>query len=446
MIHQSRPRYLGASGLLLVLLAAALLVGAAHAAAPPLKPADAVAEPPAGGPLFEEKLHADPIRMALAVLGASTTPTGPLSAGAALCGGEHPRVRAWSFEGVMTNRITRLQCGVATAFLAGFRGATPGLASVTELATLKAGDDFFCWALRDTDRFIPLPKAWLAVIEDGKGFGLGRPEANTYSQVLTRANYTSAKAFHKAVKKDLSYSHLFNDPDTYRGAVVQIEGKLKRINRFPPPREAADEGVNDLYEAWIFGEDLGTNPYCVVFTAWPDGLPRDLLGREKIKGDYRVRGEGYFYKKFRYEGADKSRHEAPLLIGHTLTVVKTPGPTGEDSESWLRWLTTIIVGIFAGMAVLVIGLTWWFRRTDLRIRKKILSSGSPEFVLPPPDALPVARPVAPHPRPNGGPPPRAGLPPSPITFSPGAGDRGEPSDEGGKRGSSDKPPDEGAGA
>jgi len=435
--------------LVLLVLAAALLASAANAAAPPV----AVVEVP-GPPLFNEDFHADAKRMSLAVIGASTTPVGPLSSMAVLYGGEHPRVRAWKFEGVMTNRVTRLQCGVASAVLAGFRDPPLGLSALAELATLKAGDHLMCWALRDTDRFHVLPKIWLEQFTDGKGIGVGGAEAEIYGKILTLANYTSTKAFHKKVRKDLTWSHLFNDAKTYRGEVVRIEGKLKRINRFPPPREATDEGVNDLYEAWIFSDALGANPYCVVFTEWPEKLPRSLLG-EEIKGNYLVGADGYFLKKFRYKSKGGER-ESPLLIGHSISVLALPIPDVEADQMWWfrgtgkHWmgaLILIIVALFASVLVAVLGLTWWFRRTDTRIRKRLLNNRSPEFILPAPDAVPVAPPVGPPARRNGG-LPRAGMPPAPrITFPAGSGDRsGEPpSGEGGKRGSGDKPPEEGAG-
>ncbi len=177
----------------------------------------------------------------------------------------------------------------------------------------------------DTDRFHALPKQWLDAFTDGKAIGVGGLEAEKYSQVLTLANYTSAAAFKKAMRPNITYTHIFNDPDVYRGKVVRIEGKLKRINRFPVPPEAAEEGVNDLFEAWVFSEYLGSNPYCVVFTEWPADLPRELLGKDSIPGTYRVVMDGYFLKKFRYQARDgrKTQRDAPLIMGHTLIVVGT---------------------------------------------------------------------------------------------------------------------------
>jgi hypothetical protein len=431
----------------LAVVAALLCALPVFPVAPPPKPA--VPGPPG---LFEvPEFQTDPVRMAMSVIGAGASPTGGWAGAGVLYVGEHPRVNAWKLDGPLTNQYSRIALGASTAVLAGFRGDLFGTSAIVQLATLKAGDHAFCWALRDTDRFHALPKEWLAAFADEKGIPEGGLEAEIYCKVLELANYTSAAAFKRAVRTDITYSHVFNDPDDYRGEVMHVEGKLKRVNRYKPPWDAAQKGVNDVYVGWVFSEYLGSNPYRVIFTEWPADLPRDLLGKESIPGDYKVAMDGYFVKKYRYparmnsgRGTDR---DAPLLIGHSLIYVgRTTAGTGESS-AWLNNLVYGIVGVFGSLLAAVVGLTWWFRRTDQRVRRQILAIHSQEFVLPPPDALPVAPPVAPPAQRAAA----AGRPLTPrITFPAGKAHRFiEPpsSGEGGKRGSADKPPpDEGAGA
>ncbi len=437
----------------MVLVVVAALLGAlpGFAAAPPPRTEPPVLPGPPG--LFEApEFQTDPHRMALAVWGAGTTPTGAWSSAAALYAGEHPRVNAWKLDGPMSNLHSRRGVGASTVFLVGFRGGPAGVSALVQLVTLKAGDNFFCWALRDTDRFHSLPKQWLGAFKDGKGFAVGGFEAEIYDKVLEQANYTSAAAFKNAVRPEITYTHVFDQPDRYRGEVMHIEGRLGRIDRFDPNWGAATEGVNDCYHAWIFSENLGSNPYVVVFTEWPAGLPRELLGQELFSKDknypvYRVAMDGYFLKKFRYKGRDghKTERDAPLLMGHTLIFYPGTASSSTEDTAWLKHLTIGIVGVFGLLLATVVGLTWWFRRTDQRIRRRILSIHSPEFVLPPPDAMPVAAPVAPSGHRSGG---SRAMPPR-ITFSAGTGQRRRdppPTSEGGKRGSQDTPPEEDAGA
>ena len=342
MIQQSHsPGRKGCPGATTVLtLAAALLwVFPAFAVAPPAQ-VHPPPEVPGPGPLFNaDDIHTDPVHMALAVFGASTTPANGWAATATIYVGEHRLVQAWKLEGPLTNRVNRITSGVAAVFLNGFRGDPAGLSALTQLATLKAADHLNCWALRNTDRFFKLPDSWLPTVTDGRGIPVGGPEAETYSRVLALANYTSAAAFKRAVRPDITYTHIYNEPDSYRGKVVHIEGKLKRINRFDPPFDAAQAGVNDLYEAWVFSEHLGTNPYCVLFTEWPADLPRSLLGKPRIKGDYLVGIDGYFFKKFRYQANDgkNTQRDAPLVIGHALLYVSHQ-VAAEAPRFWLgRW-------------------------------------------------------------------------------------------------------------
>jgi hypothetical protein len=232
---------------------------------------------------------------------------------------------------------------------------------------------------------------------------------------------------------------------------MHIEGRLGKIDRSDPPWEAAQEGVNDFFEAWVFSEYLGSNPYKVIFTEWPADLPRSLLGKELLSKEkkypiYRVAMDGYFIKKYRYQARDgkKTDRDAPLFVGHTLTVIGEKQSTEADNVAWLGNLGFGIVAIFAFLLATVLGLTLYFRRTDSRIRRRLLATRGGEFVLPPPDALPVAAPVAPQGRSTSVRPvatPR-------ITFPAGTVERRiEPPPGGeGDRGSPDKPPEEGAGA
>jgi hypothetical protein len=269
-------------------------------------------------------------------------------------------------------------------------------------------------------------------------------EADLFARMLTQAKQTSAEGWPKAVRKDLTYAHLVNDGGDYRGAILHVVGRLKRISRLAGSR-LAGQIAGELFEAWVFPENLGTNPYCVVFSEWPADLPRELLG-EKIEGEYRVALNGSFFKSFRYkvrgDGGNRNR-SAPLVIARSLSVLDSPNASRDEIDESLSWLRASLVGGLGSLFMPVLGLTWWFRRTDNRVRRWLLSH-TPDFALPPPGAPCVA---------TGGPPSRwlfgfRRLFPR-ITPKTGS-DRqpGRPSSlsEGGKRRSLDKPPDEGAGS
>ena len=130
--------------------------------------------------------------------------------------------------------------------------------------------------------------------------------------------------------------------------MVHIEGKLKRVNRFPPPPEAAAEGVIDLYEAWVFSEHLGTNPYVVALHRMARRTCRENCSAKsppKIKGPSYfvppVAIDGYFVKKYRPTTPNDGRNtqrEALFIIGpfrsSTLpTLPRRPKP----APGWAPW-------------------------------------------------------------------------------------------------------------
>ena len=419
-------------------LALALLVALApalEAAAPPAAAPEALAP----GPLFEVgRPHTNPVHMALAVVGATPTRTGPFATLAVLDAGE--RTKAWSLEGVLTNRHSRVSLGAGTLVLSGTTGP------FAELGTLVAGQQLDCWALLDTDAFRPLPQEWLDAVTDGRGIPVGGLEAEVYSRVMLRAHYTSAKAFSGVIRKDVTYSHLFEEPERYRGVVVPVVGRLLRVNRYAPPYEAAEGGVNDLYEAWVFSEMLGANPTCIVFTEWPENLSRDLLGVPKIDSYIKISLDGYFFKKLRYKSNDRrgSEREAPLVIGHALVVMgHTRAGSSSQTSGWIQTLVWGFGGVVLALILGVVGLTYWYRRSDNRVRRRILAR-MPEFALPTPESTPLAAPVAPVARPVNDKLPVSAVPR--ITFPAGRGQRGDGPKENGGNGKKEHPPDEGAGA
>jgi hypothetical protein len=376
----------------LLLALSALLLAApapAPAAGPPARGTEAV-------PLFGpgEGLRPVPFALAANVVASGGAPgTGPWVSLAALHAGDSRAVDAWVLWKPFLVKHGRIQIGAGTLFLNGLSaGGSPGGAvALAELAALKAGDHAGCWALFDTDRVRRIPGILLMAIEDGKAIASGTPEADAYARILVMAHYTADPAFRRKARTDLGYANLFNDPARYRGAVVRVRGTLRRLRRFDPPPEAADRGVNDLYEGWVFADGFGSYPYCVVFTELPAGFPRELLNKDRIDSAVEVEFNGYFYKKYAYEGGRRARREAPLLIGHSLTSWAVAAPAGEESTAWTHHLMYVLLAAFGGAVVLVVLLAYWYRRVDERVRLRVLAARG-EFVPPEPNTAPGAAP------------------------------------------------------
>jgi hypothetical protein len=363
------------------------------------------AQPPAEPPLFPPDKPGTPQALAAGAVGAGTSPgAGPFAALAKALSGALPEVAAWNFRGPLSDRYGRQKVGAQTLFLRGFNCVQDLPSALGELAVLQSGDDgrpdaVPCWSLLDTDRVQPFPAAFKepGVIRDGKEIPVGTDEPVAFADVVTMAYYTSEAAFRKASRSDLTYAQVFAEPARYRGEVVHIGGRLKRLSRLDPPLEAKAQGVTDLYNAWIFNDAFGMNPFVAVFTVLPARM-NDLVGQDKIKGTgVEVSFDGYFYKKFRYKAADskeRTAREAPVFIGRTLVPRLGPAPPEEPAgEDWSGQIMAVFLGIVGLGVVVVVGLTWWFRRSDERVRRRLVANRRPEFLPPDDDATDFSAPA-----------------------------------------------------
>jgi hypothetical protein len=196
-------------------------------------------------------------------------------------------------------------------------------------------------------------------------------EAEAYNYVLVQANRLSREAFAQSARRNVTFAHLFEEPSDYRGQVIHVEGQLRMLRKFKPPRLAANEGVKDLYEAWIFDAVHDRYPYCVVFTELPEGLtPSERM-------NHHVKFDGYFFKRYRYQAGDGWR-DAPLLIGHTVALYDPPAVAEADSPLYGAFLP-IFLGGLAATIMLAAGLTSWFRRGDRRVRSALARATLPSF-------------------------------------------------------------------
>jgi hypothetical protein len=334
------------------------------------------------------------------VMAGASPQAGPWCLTTALLEGAHPQVQKWDFFGPLSIRAGRSQIGAATLFLHGFTPAHNLPAGIGQVSLLHAGhseDEIDnCWTLIDTDVFRPLPKMFPGgelndIVNDGTPISVGLPETEVYSLILAQAHYTSAKAFAGAARRDLTFAQIFAEPKKYRGLPIHIKGELGRLARHDPPQEALAQGVTDLYEAEIFYDAQGLNPFVVLFTDLPPQLRR-FLGEKRLAEEHiQASFDGYFFKKFRAKSGDSKANTArdyPVFIGHSLVVASLPpAPVHDD---WSTSLMVAFVGFVLFVVVGIIGLTWWFRRADDRARRRLAAIRDTGLVLPPPEADPEA--------------------------------------------------------
>jgi hypothetical protein len=192
-------------------------------------------------------------------------------------------------------------------------------------------------------------------------------EFTAWCETVLLASRTSGKAFAASAEANqaVTYKQLMKEPAKLRGAVVHISGRLKRLRVANPPGYLQDRGINRLYEGWILGKGWGSRPCCVIFI----DLPRGIRVDEDL--NYPVEVDGYFFKEYRYLAA-KDRYDAPYLVGRTIALRKS------DDQAWASsFRSYFVIGVtvlLGGTLLLLVGLTWWFRRSDRRIRARLLEA------------------------------------------------------------------------
>ena len=221
-------------------------------------------------------------------------------------------------------------------------------------------------------------------------------EMPAYWRLVKWAYAVPGEELRKQARTDLLFTHLFQNPNRYRGELVNVKLHVRRLLQDDAYANSAN--VKVVYEAWGPTEESQTNPYCVVFVDVPPGV--------KIQANafLDARFVGFFLKKLYYEDSSGAKRTAPLLIGRMIY----------DEEAKIRNLpqpgvnVTMIVSIVAGLVGLVLLIQWWARTTPGSQRTPALDDATVDSFLGDLElggpGLPPLRPPVPPERPEFRPP------------------------------------------
>lgn len=197
-----------------------------------------------------------------------------------------------------------------------------------------------------------IDKSLLASITDNT-FGVTAAEKVAYDTLLAKVRGVPHAELERIAQTDVPFAVLMLEAERYRGEVLTVEGEIRRCH---PMAASSDEPPTT--EVWLFTADSGLNPYRVVLTELPAGVP---LG-DDLNPPFRVRVTGYFFKRYSYATANDF-HTAPLLLAKTLIVLAQPKSPATRPAGYSGSLTYLAIGILA--AFLVVGAT-----VELIVRKR----------------------------------------------------------------------------
>ena len=201
-------------------------------------------------------------------------------------------------------------------------------------------------------------------------------EAVSWNRVLLHARRFSPEELEKNARTDIKFADLFDEVrKDYKLQLVRFEGRLLMVRKMEPSQKLRAAGLDAAYEGWLVPQDEPRgNPVCIVFTDLPEGMEMGRVNKW-------VSFAGYSFKLMNYESGeirpdDPTRHvikRAPLLLGRTIVPQLDP-----DRPSTLSWSTFVwaAVGAISLMLGIAGGLTWWFRRGDIRAKEEITAHRS----------------------------------------------------------------------
>ena len=279
----------------------------------------------------------------------------------------------------------RVRLAASAASFAGI-SATPG-GEIARLGVVLHPANQAVWSLEEDSAARPtgpakapvLPTDLLDRVVDHTLLQLSAQNASeawAYHNFLVAAAKTAPEAFARSVDPRVTLFHVQSQPKTYRGRVLHVEGRLKRLFHWDPTELEGQEGLHDVYEAWITADAPNSPLVWVLFTDLPSGLSVKQEG----KANNRVSFDGYFFKLASYKAGDAAKAkilEAPLLIGRTVHLLDQAA--AREPSLFGDWIVTVVVVLVVGTALLLVGLAWWLRHGDERTRQRLAQTRMAKF-------------------------------------------------------------------
>ena len=182
-------------------------------------------------------------------------------------------------------------------------------------------------------------------------------DMSAYWQLLRWSRTRPIAELEKLARRDVPYSHLWDEPDLYRGQPIRLKLHIRRVLKYEPSKNPQD--LKTVYEAWGWTEDSRSFPFCVVFADKPDGLP---IGTD-VDADFVF--VGYFLKWMSYQAFDVKKN-APLLVGQLRPAAPTVGAA--KGGGWESAFLTLVGG------VLLVSFIGWFAVNGLRRPRTIVAA------------------------------------------------------------------------
>jgi hypothetical protein len=220
----------------------------------------------------------------------------------------------------------------------------------------------------------------IAKIRDN-AVGIRAAEREVYHDILARVRDTPLKVQQQAASHDVSFPVLMTESREFIGKLITVKGEIRGLRRILPG--ANDHGIEHLWEAWMFNNDSGMNPYIIRCTSIPQGIPTGM----QLKSGTVVEVTGYYFKRFGYPTQDDRLHVAPMILARTLKWFK---PRSVQQPNDLG-LIPYVLGFAAIIGTTIGVLLYRFRSSDRKFERELLRrlTEAPREAIAAIDQLPI---------------------------------------------------------
>jgi hypothetical protein len=180
---------------------------------------------------------------------------------------------------------------------------------------------------------------------------LAPEEMPAYWRLMAWTLHQSTAEMRKRAEQDVTYQDLWNQPDKWRGKLIELPLHLQRTITVNDPVEN-ELGLKTLYEAWGWNSNSQPYTYWLILPELPPGMPR---GENVLEEATFV---GYFFKLIPYEDRQGKQRATPLVIGRLVWHPAPDNPLARRDEwTWTWYVAAALLALFA----LRWGLALWGR-------------------------------------------------------------------------------------
>jgi hypothetical protein len=207
------------------------------------------------------------------------------------------------------------------------------------------------------DFFPGVKPSLLAEVRDHTVFRAA--ESDAWFHLLGVLREADEAALEKASLGPVGFVQLYEQPDTYRGKLVTLQGVARRAFDLQAPPN--DYGVEKYYQIWLQPDGGPDSPIVIYALDLPASFPGSRVsGSSKPRNIYEpIKVTGFFYKNWAY-GTGTQILSAPLLAAKGVNW-KPPVAVERTTRPAVSSLPAIL-GVSAALGLIAAGLVYWSSR------------------------------------------------------------------------------------